>query len=435
MDLLNPRPPRNVPETRVANFAKKDFMVIRNGPPKRGRAPDSLSEEEKSALMANVGLSQWTTFDKVPDVGSAVFDFYPPAATRGRRPIRRDDFEDRISVLVIATSVGGHFRLGEREDCFFFKVRNGRLEDPGFPIYDFTHVPPSKLRIIQIAISGLALRYGLHNIPWAQLVSFIKRQVLDIEPDFMFDLCVVQAGTNDAAYGLRPSTLASRPLGQITTEDLFQEQIESDASSLGLAFSKTVALLGAGSSSIKSPLPSRFVADLAIGRDLDSTEVHHIVHRMHLRSLVASFEELYQIGSREIIGVIHSPLSFYPGQIMQRGDLDKLGHVQARFYGDVAVDFSNCIQYALAKRFPDYSPTYALCPGLPAMFQANLQDITTAITPDEDHCHFGDTALCPGTFAVRSRAEGGTLGICWSDLPDFTRSLYGETVTTAMYLN
>lgn len=384
--------------------------------------------------MANVGLSQWTTFDKVPDVGSAVFDFYPPAATRGRRPIRRSDFEGRTSVLVIATSIGGHFRLGDREDCFYFKIRNGRLADPDFPIYDFAHLPPSKVKIVQIAISGLALKYGNHNIPWVQLASFIKRQVLDIEPGFFFDLSAVQVGTNDASYGLRPSTLASRPLGEIPSEELFQEKIEYDASCLGLEFSKTVALLGAGSSSFKSPVPSRFVTS-PIGKGLDPTEIHHAVHRMHLRSLVSSYEELYKIGSREIIGVVHSPLSFYPGQIMQRGDLDKLGHVQARFYGDVAVDFSNCIQYALAKRFPDFAPVYALCPGLPAMFQANLRDITTAIAPDEEHCHYGDSALCPGTIAIPSRNDGGILGICWSDIPDLTRSLYGETITTAMYLH
>jgi hypothetical protein len=419
-------------EAYVLQWVRESFMQTREGPPRRSRAASSLSEVERAALMANVGLNAWNPdFDKVPDVGSAIFDFMPSASVRGRTQIRSQDFKDKKSVLLITTSLAAHFRLGEREDCFYLKIRDGKLVDPGFPVYDYTQVPPSCLRICQVSISGLALKHGQFNINARDLAAFIKRNLFDMEPGFQFDLCAVQVGTNDAAFGLRIG-IKHKP-GFPSTEDQFQREIEGAASELGLAFSRTVALLGAGSSSFKSPLPTRYRADLPIGAGLDPHVIHHAIHRMYLRSLVSSYEEIQNIGVRELTGVIHSPLSFYPGHVMQKGDVEKIGHVQARYYGDAAVDFSNCIQYGLVKRFPDFVPVYAVCPGLPTVFQSNLQDLTVGVSPDEIHCHFGDTAPCPGVVSEKSRTEGGKVGICWGDR-DFTRILFGETVATAMYL-
>jgi hypothetical protein len=115
--------------------------------------------------------------------------------------------------------------------------------------------------------------------------------------------------------------------------------------------------------------------------------------------------------------------------------MDKLGHVQGRFYGDLAVEFVNCLLHGLRKFDRTYACAYRICPAIPAAFTDSTGYIDDPSYPADAHYHEGDDTVCPGEFHVDGwGGVDGKLEIIWTDHEGLTRVVYGETYTTPLYL-
>jgi hypothetical protein len=256
---------------------------------------------------------------------------------------------------------------------------------------------------------------------------------LKIETGVKFDLCAVQSSTNDINFTLAPSAPLSE--GFPRTDDELLHLLDGDAAKLGLSFGKKVALLGAGSSCHRVSKHARTAASLPLRSSYTPTEVHQLCHRMHILSLVRSYEENVDIAAGRTPDVVHTPMGFWPAATQQKDHLEKLGHVQSRFYGDLAVEMMNCIHHAFRKIDPEYEAEYLRCPGIPPSFSESYKLCWGAGLPSEQHRHLDDKNDCLGLCRVRARSSGGPkLEITWADHPNLVRVLYGETAPTAMYL-
>jgi hypothetical protein len=417
-------------EAYVGGLTYQDLVAIRPAPVRRTRDAAALTPAERKALLSNINLTQWQpTFKRVPDSGASYFRFPDPIANWTRICVEKNGFVNLRSILLITTSLGAHFCIGGLHDGVYVKLKNGRLVDTGFPVYEYTELCPPGCRVIHVAISGVCILYGNNVMTPDQLVRFIREQALDIEDGFVFDKVCIQIGTNDVAQGLLKTYV--RPADFPRTEELFQDRINEAATSVGLAFSKSVSLLGFGSPSKRSGGP-RF-QQVFIGAGYDYPQIHDAMHRMYLRDLMLSYLELEALHRGEPVPVDHSPLSLFPPMAMQKDALDKVGHCQARFYGDLAVDFSNAIMYGLMKADADYSPSFYLCPGIPPTFSVDPGMVHRGVAPEEEHYHGSDDSACPGVMKVLPRSQN-VLGVLWADFSGFRRVLFGETCTTAMYL-
>jgi hypothetical protein len=116
--------------------------------------------------MGILGINRWQNdWETVPDEGATIFDFFGnPLVAGSRLNITHDYFAGQRSVLLITTSLGAHFHLAKHEDSFFIKIRDRKLGRTGFGAYEYIHLVPSGMKIVQISIAGWALRYGKGNV-------------------------------------------------------------------------------------------------------------------------------------------------------------------------------------------------------------------------------------------------------------------------------
>jgi hypothetical protein len=162
-------------------------------------------------------------------------------------------------------------------------------------------------------------------------------------------------------------------------------------------------------------------------------DVHIFVHRAHVMSVIRSHRENLRLQQGDYVEVVHTPMEWLPPTMLQKG-LDKLGHVQSRFYGDIAAEFVNCLLHSRRKFDGKYGCAYRLCPGIPPMFVDPAGYIEDARLPQESHAHEDNMTQCVGEFHVIGWAQpGGRLGVTWADHDGLTCLAVGETYPTPMF--
>jgi hypothetical protein len=242
-------------------------------------------------------------------------------------------------------------------------------------------------------------------------------------------------GTNDALQGLDPKN--ARPPNFPSTDVAFVDAVEDSAIKLGRVFSRRIALIGFGPSTVRCPKADRFGGSLPIpaAAVITSTDIQAFVHRAHIIGLIRSARENNRLQNGEVLTVVHTPMTWLPISVMQRAQ-DKLGHVVPRFYGDLAVEFVNCVLHGRRKFDKQLAVRYLLCPGLPPRFVDSYGNVEEAVHPREVHTHEGADAGCFGEAEIRPwDSPGGRLDIIWTDNDGVDRTLYGETYATPMYLD
>jgi hypothetical protein len=213
--------------------------------------------------------------------------------------------------------------------------------------------------------------------------------------------------------------------------------VEDSARKLGQAFSRNVALIGFGPSLVRCSRASRFSGPQPFPSSLVITpnDVHAFVHRAHVLSLTRSARENERLQRGDDVTVVHTPMEWFPAAALQKAT-DKLGHVQARFYGDMAAEFVNCVLHACRKFDKTFGCRYLLCPGIPPMFVDVSGLIADPVLPREAHTHEGMPNECVGEYPVVGWGQpGGKLEVIWSDHENLVRVLHGETYATPMYLD